>query len=410
MKASIKPVLLKHKKLSSGKYPVFLRVTIDRKIKYFKIGADFNCLEREWSKKEGYFKSVVKDAGQMNEYIDETVQKARKVAIKLEKNTPNYSIEDFSLAYTRKGNALTVLSYFDDVVMEMEKNGDTGNADIYKQTKNRFKAFLESISINTDISFETIKPKLLNGWVNFLRKTCSDTTIHLRLRTLRALNNMAKEEEGVDYYAFENYSLAFLDTKTPKRALKLDELKELFKYKADPNKSEYHSLNYFKFMYLCRGMNFIDLCLLKKEGIKKEEFEYIRMKTGKKYTVPLYDVIKEIITIYSFITQDSEYVFPILKESHNTPRKIKERVTKKRDQVNKDLKDIAKELGIEKNLTTYVSRHTFATILKYLGESTELISEQLGHADPKTTQTYLDSFTDETLKDSTEKAIKAAVS
>ena len=120
MKASIKPVLLKHKKLSSGKYPIFLRVTIDRKIKYFKIGADFNCRESEWSKKEGYFKPVVKDATQMNEYIDETVQKARKVAIKLEKNTPNYSIEDFYLAYTRKGNKLTVLSYFEDVVEEME--------------------------------------------------------------------------------------------------------------------------------------------------------------------------------------------------------------------------------------------------------------------------------------------------
>ncbi len=51
----------------------------------------------------------------------------------------------------------------------MENNGDNGNADIYHQTKNRLKAYLESIGINSDISFETIKPKLLNGWVNFYK-------------------------------------------------------------------------------------------------------------------------------------------------------------------------------------------------------------------------------------------------
>ena len=95
MKASIKPVLLKHKKLNNGKYPVFLRVTIDRKIKYFSLGSDFNCLEKEWSKKEGLFKPGFKDYLEMNTHIDDTVQKARKTAITLEQKGFDYTIEDF---------------------------------------------------------------------------------------------------------------------------------------------------------------------------------------------------------------------------------------------------------------------------------------------------------------------------
>lgn len=77
--------------------------------------------------------------------------------------------------------------------------------------------------------------------------------------------------------------------------------------------------------------------------------------------------------------------------------------------MNEDLKSIAEEIKIDKTVTTYTSRHTFASILKYLGESAKLISEQLGHANVKTTQGYLADFKEKTLKDSTEKAVNAVL-
>jgi site-specific recombinase XerD len=43
-------------------------------------------------------------------------------------------------------------------------------------------------------------------------------------------------------------------------------------------------------------------------------------------------------------------------------------------------------------LTTYVARHSFATILKRSGAPTEFISESLGHKDLRTTENYLDGF------------------
>ncbi len=59
--------------------------------------------------------------------------------------------------------------------------------------------------------------------------------------------------------------------------------------------------------------------------------------------------------------------------------------------VNKQLKVLGEMAGIE-HLTTYVARHSYATVLKRAGVSVELISETLGHSDLSTTQIYLDSF------------------
>ena len=57
------------------------------------------------------------------------------------------------------------------------------------------------------------------------------------------------------------------------------------------------------------------------------------------------------------------------------------------------------KLGIDKKATTFVARHTFSTVMKRSGASTEYIQEALGHADTKTTENYLDSFGKEIKKE-----------
>ena len=65
---------------------------------------------------------------------------------------------------------------------------------------------------------------------------------------------------------------------------------------------------------------------------------------------------------------------------------------------NKYLKLISLELGIGSHVTTYSSRHSFATIAKRLGYSNEVIAESLGHEyGNKITNIYLDTFEVEVL-------------
>ena len=63
--------------------------------------------------------------------------------------------------------------------------------------------------------------------------------------------------------------------------------------------------------------------------------------------------------------------------------------------VNNGLREWSRLLGLKTTLTTYVARHTFASVLKRSGVSVALISESLGHSDLSTTQIYLDAFENE---------------
>lgn len=83
-------------------------------------------------------------------------------------------------------------------------------------------------------------------------------------------------------------------------------------------------------------------------------------------------------------------VFATLKKTYSW-NKTKD-ITKR---INKYMKRIGAALGIEIDLKTYSARHSFATILKRSGASTEFIGESLGHKNNKTTENYLDSFEDE---------------
>lgn len=100
--------------------------------------------------------------------------------------------------------------------------------------------------------------------------------------------------------------------------------------------------------------------------------------------------------IERYAPESKGYLFPILNAKiHKTPLQKQNRIHKILGKVNKNLKLIAAQLGVEVNMTTYVARHSFASVLKKSGVNIALISEALGHSDLTTTQIYLDSFDNE---------------
>ncbi len=103
---------------------------------------------------------------------------------------------------------------------------------------------------------------------------------------------------------------------------------------------------------------------------------------------------REIMERYgSPFYDDEDYIFPILdRRVHVTEQQIYNRIHKVLKRVNDSLKIIAKMTGLKTRLTSYVARHSYATVLKRSGVNVALISESLGHSDLSTTQIYLDSF------------------
>lgn len=56
---------------------------------------------------------------------------------------------------------------------------------------------------------------------------------------------------------------------------------------------------------------------------------------------------------------------------------------------NRDLKLIGQLCHIDKPISSYVARHSFANCLKQKGVSTDVISESMGHQNLAVTQAYL---------------------
>jgi integrase len=231
------------------------------------------------------------------------------------------------------------------------------------------------------------------------------------MRTLRAIVNLAIKEEHCNQsdYAFNTYKISKLNTDTQKRAINKEEMLKIINFDTEINSSEWHSKNYFIFSFYNIGMNFRDLAQLKWSNILYNRIMYKRSKTGKNFDIKIQPRTQVILDLYSKGNENSDdYIFPILNpEIHKTPQSKVDRIKKINKRVNKDLKEIAKSVGIKAthSITHYVARHSWASIQKQNGVGTSIISESMGHDSEKTTSIYLQSFVNDVLDEANENLI-----
>ena len=101
-------------------------------------------------------------------------------------------------------------------------------------------------------------------------------------------------------------------------------------------------------------------------------------------------------------TSPSDYVFGLTSDQYSLEEQYRLKGNFIRS-INYYMKKLAQLLGIKSKLTTYVARHSYATMLKNLGVSVEEISESLGHNSIETTRNYLASFSQNRKKSTAEK-------
>ena len=181
-----------------------------------------------------------------------------------------------------------------------------------------------------------------------------------------------------------------------KRALNKNELKRFIDF-IPTNKGERLAKDIFMFSLLTRGTNVADIALLKETNIVGDKIIYKRAKTGTVFTISITNEIKSIIDKY----KGERYLFPIIKPDHKNTKYSIRLFTK---YVNKHLQLIANKINIPK-ITSYYARYTFSSIARDIGISIELISQALGHGDLKTTEIYLNSFSNDKLDNITEKIL-----
>jgi site-specific recombinase XerD len=131
-------------------------------------------------------------------------------------------------------------------------------------------------------------------------------------------------------------------------------------------------------------MSFIDMINLKQSNIKKGYIIYTRSKTKQVLTIKIEKCIEEIMHRYKDLIIN-DYILPIYNEQdHDYSSHLRT--------YNKRLRRISEMLNLEKPLSSYVARHSWATIALHKGISVQVISEGMGHESEKTTRIYLASM------------------
>ena len=290
------------------------------------------------------------------------------------------------------------ISEWGQVLMDRKKSADSpATAKWYKDGIDALLKFNEGKDV---MLYEVTVSFLKNFEAYHLGKGNSKNTICIYLRAVRSIYNSAIKEDQFKPLknAFEHYKIPS-GSRTKKRVVGKEKLTSIKELQYELGSPLWHTKNYALIMFYCRGMNFIDLVKIKVEDISNGRLYYGRSKTGRPFSVKITQGLQEILDHYLKEKKTSDYLLPT---NYDGSTKHYQKYKSQRRRMNERLKIIAKDAGIEGNFTTYYLRHSWATIAKYMGIPTAVISEGLGHSSIRTTEIYLKDFDDDVLDEANE--------
>lgn len=386
---TVEVVCYKYKPLRNGELPLKIRVTKDRKARYISLGV--STKPEHWDFKKNQPKADCPNREYIEKLIANRISEIKAEIVELKAEDKEFTATTLVQSISKGSKASTVSDIFLEHIEFLREMKRTGYLLSIRQTYNSMLKFCGSL----DIPFSEIECGWLKRYEIWLRKQCmSENTIGIRFRNLRMIYNLAIEKGVVkkELYPFDSYKVSKLHEETAKRAITKEDILAVLNYPLD--KADFYvqlAIHLFSFSYFMGGINFVDMAMLTSKNIVNNRLIYNRKKTGKLINLPLIDEARAIIEIYDNNSSNS-YLFPILSALHKTEQMKLNRLHKVITKVNKALKQIGEELDLPIKLTTYVARHSFATVLKRAGVSTSIICESLGHSSEKITQIYLDSF------------------
>ncbi len=414
-------------KTRTNEYPVKLRVTFERVTEYYQTIYDVS--------KEKYNKLSASRISEDLQILRSKLNEIERTAINAAQELDPFSFEDFEKHFikdhssfrkrkSRESISPSTLDDFDYTPFKKRfrifehdhsKPGGVSNS-FFTYIKNKLRegrigtavsmncAYNSIIKFRGNVCFRDITVSYLNQYEQWLRSNeVSKTTISIYTRGLRTIFNEAIEDGLIKRekcYPFGRRRYRILNSRNIKKALSIDDISKIYYYECKSGiEGEQKAKAFWLFSYFANGMNPKDIACLQWKNIEDEYLVFERAKTErsmrsdpKLITVFINEDMWAIINRWGNTDKSpNNYIFPIL-EHGMTPLRQYDVVQLFHGLIREWMQRIGKDIGIEKNITTYVARHTFSTVLKRSGASTEYIQEALGHCDMKTTQNYLDSF------------------
>ena len=218
------------------------------------------------------------------------------------------------------------------------------------------------------------------------------------MRTLRALYNRAVENN-----ADSPFSAVFTGhEQTAKRSVTESEIRQLLALRLDSQPHLALARDLFVFSFMAMGMPFVDIAYLKWHQINDGVMHYARHKTGHKVCVNVEPCMAEIINRHAITS--SEYVFPLL--AGTTADNVHPTYLKRLRSYNYALRRLSSLINTSRTLSSYVARHSWASLAYRSGLDISQIAKAMGHTKLSTTLIYIRALFDPSLAEANRKMMQ----
>ncbi|MCM1722601.1 tyrosine-type recombinase/integrase [Bacteroides ovatus] len=240
--------------------------------------------------------------------------------------------------------------------------------DLHKDTLRQLKCFKSFIDIRTMNSDFLL---LFENHMSYDRQLATNT-IARHMKVIKRYINVARKKEIILKDPFLNYTIR--SEETHREALSEKELEQLEQYRLQNEADEV--LN--AFLFSCyTGLRYSDIRNITKQdiySINRKKWLIVKMhKTNIEVRIPVSTIFDGKALLLSKSIPRSRGKLFLLESNQKT---------------NRIVKSILKRVGIKRNISFHVGRHTFATLLIYRGVNITTVQKLLGHKSVKTTQVY----------------------
>ena len=260
-----------------------------------------------------------------------------------------------------------------------DRQAKRGTRDVYSRTVKTLNAYDPDFSTRT---FAEIDFRYLTDFETWCLGHMKVNSVSILLRNIRCVFNEARNEGVTNCNPFAKFKIR--QEPTRKRCLSLEDLRKLASLPVPPDQEKYR--DYFMLMFYLIGINTTDRFQAKPEDLENGRLNYRRDKTGKLYSIKVEPEAMAIINKYRgkdwlLEPMDNHGDFLSWRTQFNKRLKALGQVTGKRGKIIAD--------GPFPELSTYWSRHTWATLAYEIGVPVDIIGQALGHSDRSHAVTFI---------------------
>lgn len=343
---------------SDKKYNVILQVTLNRVVKRIPLG--FSVVTADFDKINQRIKNKNAFANDYNLIIEKKLADINTIEVNYRLQGKTISLDTLLEELNNPTARIDFIRFWAD---EMERQKELLGSGTYKQqnsTLSKVRAF------KSPMFFYEINSELLEDLKGFYKKKGNNSnTIATMVKNFKKYLHIAKKRGINAPVDFTEIKVgAFKGNRT---FLSEDEIRRLYEYYNNPYCNENYKEILRMFLFCCfTGLRHSDVQKLTMENIIENTLVFTAEKTKKFQRFRINEAALKFI---------------------GTEKKLFQNFTN--EYINRELKLIAKAIGLEKVLTFHVSRHSFATNFLIRGGRVEVLQKILGHSKIEDTMIYV---------------------